>query len=185
MLATVHVHAALYTWVCDHHGEASAPSSRPVPTRPSLATLPGGSLRRSRSRSREGGAHYGMPERDRTPPRRGLQLFVAGFNFITNERVGPPLGRVCACVLPAAGHTVAVWVGTAAGTRRVRRSCIPTLCCGCCCNVVAMLHACMLHASWFDNQCIFAARPCCCAALRIVPFNRILLATWRATWLGQ
>lgn len=27
-----------------------------------------------------------MPERDRTPPRRGLQLFVAGFNFIANEK---------------------------------------------------------------------------------------------------
>jgi hypothetical protein len=36
--------------------------------------------RRSRSRDRDGG--YG-----RVPPRVGLQVFVAGFNFLSNERV--------------------------------------------------------------------------------------------------
>ncbi|KAL6754107.1 hypothetical protein V8C86DRAFT_2711125 [Haematococcus lacustris] len=43
--------------------------------------------RRSRSRSRSPGgrAFYGLPNR-REPPRVGLQMFVAGFNFLSTER---------------------------------------------------------------------------------------------------
>ncbi|KAJ9529642.1 hypothetical protein QJQ45_014419, partial [Haematococcus lacustris] len=39
----------------------------------------------SRSRSPGGRAFYGLPNR-REPPRVGLQMFVAGFNFLSTER---------------------------------------------------------------------------------------------------
>lgn len=40
-----------------------------------------------RSRSGSPGVRYGLPPPGRVPPRVGLQLFVAGINFIVNERV--------------------------------------------------------------------------------------------------
>lgn len=42
-----------------------------------------------RSRSPANRAVYGMPTR-REPPRYGLQMFVAGFNFLSTERVRGP-----------------------------------------------------------------------------------------------
>ncbi|KXZ53050.1 hypothetical protein GPECTOR_8g45 [Gonium pectorale] len=38
------------------------------------------------ARSRSPDVKYGLPPAGRTPPRVGTQLFVAGINFITNER---------------------------------------------------------------------------------------------------
>jgi hypothetical protein len=52
-------------------------------------TLPYVALDCLRSRSRSPRPYYGLPGR-REPPRVGLQMFVAGFNFLSTERVSKP-----------------------------------------------------------------------------------------------
>ncbi|KAF5829315.1 hypothetical protein DUNSADRAFT_16273 [Dunaliella salina] len=60
-----------------------SPSDSPPRRRRSYSPPPRG--RYGRSRSPAGRAMYGLPPR-REPPKYGLQMFVAGFNFLSSER---------------------------------------------------------------------------------------------------